>query len=173
MKQLLDAGHSRLETARVLGVTKSTVSYHARRLGLPIDERCNRRYDWTAIQAYYDEGHSVSQCQDRFGFARETWNQARRRGDVVPRPRAMTVEELLASRNRNRTHVKLRLLKAGLLTTQCDTCGIGDWRGEPLALELHHVNGDGNDNRLENLRILCPNCHSQTDTWGGRNRRAA
>ncbi len=39
-----------------------------------------------------------------------------------------------------------------------------------LSLELHHVNGDGQDNRLENLMLLCPNCHSQTDTWGARNK---
>ena len=52
-------------------------------------------------------------------------------------------------------------------------CGIAAWRGRPLALELHHINGDGRDNRLENLTLLCPNCHSQTDSWGGRNSRRA
>jgi hypothetical protein len=41
-----------------------------------------------------------------------------------------------------------------------------------LSLALHHRNGDGEDNRLENLELLCPNCHSQTDTFAGRNRRA-
>ena len=43
--------------------------------------------------------------------------------------------------------------------------------GEPLNMELHHVNGDGSDNRLENLQLLCGNCHSQTDNWGGRGAR--
>ena len=43
------------------------------------------------------------------------------------------------------------------------------WLGRPLPLDLHHVNGDGWDNRLENLQILCPNCHAPTDTRGGRN----
>ena len=168
VRELLAMGHGRLETARILGITKSTVSYHARRLGLPIDEKCNRRYDWAEIQAYYDEGHTISECQDRFGFARETWNQARRRGDIRARPRAMSIDELLTG-TRNRTHLKLRLLNAGLKENRCEECGIDEWLGEPLSLELHHANGIGYDNRLSNLRILCPNCHSQTDTWGGRN----
>lgn len=58
---------------------------------------------------------------------------------------------------------------AGLLPTHCQECGIAAWRGRPLPLELHHVNGDGRDNSLSNLALLCPNCHSQTDSWGGRN----
>lgn len=66
--------------------------------------------------------------------------------------------------------MKLRLLDAGLKEPRCERCGLSEWRSEPLALELHHLNGDGLDNRLENLELLCPNCHSQTDTWGGKNR---
>ena len=174
VRDLLAEGYGRLEAARILGVSKSTVSYHARRLGLPIDEKCNRRYDWAVIQDYYDQGHTLSECQARFGFARETWNQARRRGDIRSRPRAMSIDNLLVGK-RNRTHLKLRLLRAGLKESRCESCGISEWLGRPLSLELHHENGDGQDNRIDNLRILCPNCHSQTDTWGGKNarRRAA
>lgn len=168
--RLLADGLTRGEVARRLGISKPTVTYHASRLGLPVDERATRRYDWVEVQAYYDDGHSITQCQERFGFARCTFVEAARRGDVVARPQAMPIEELLRGA-RNRTHVKSRLLRAGLLEERCSTCGITQWRGAPLALELHHVNGDGRDNRLENLTILCPNCHSQTDTWGGRNGR--
>lgn len=50
-----------------------------------------------------------------------------------------------------------------------ERCGISEWNGVPAPLQLDHVNGDRRDNRLENLRILCPNCHAQTDTWCGRN----
>jgi 5-methylcytosine-specific restriction endonuclease McrA len=88
----------------------------------------------------------------------------------------MSIEELLASdRKRNRAHVKIRLMKAGLKERRCELCGIEEWRGEALSFELHHANGDGQDNSLSNLQILCPDCHSQTDNWGGRNarRRAA
>lgn len=155
--------------ARRLGVSKPTVSYHARRLGIEADARFTRRHDWTAIRAHYEAGHSLAECLERFGFSRQTWFEAVKRGDVVPRPVAMSIDALLAA-PRSRNHLKARLIAAGLLAERCASCGISEWRGTRLALELHHVNGVGEDNRLENLTLLCPNCHSQTETWGGRNR---
>ena len=66
--------------------------------------------------------------------------------------------------------LKRRIISCGLIKNQCSKCGIKDsWQGEPITLQLDHINGDHNDNRLENLRILCPNCHSQTNTYGARN----
>jgi HNH endonuclease len=168
VRRLLAAGLSRAEISRRLEVAKGTVTYHARRLGLPVDHRAARRYDWSAVQAYYDEGHTVLECCTQFGFSSATWSSAVGRGDAVARPAAMPIDELLR-RSRNRTNLKARLLEAGLLSPACRDCGIAEWRGRPLALELHHINGDGKDNRLENLTLLCPNCHSQTDSWGGRN----
>jgi 5-methylcytosine-specific restriction endonuclease McrA len=76
---------------------------------------------------------------------------------------------LVDGRTVNRGHLKGRLLGAGLKEGRCELCGINEWRGEPLSLALHHVNGDGQDNRLENLQLLCPNCHSQTPNFSGRN----
>ena len=60
-----------------------------------------------------------------------------------------------------------RLVSECLLPYVCDECGISEWRGRQLALHLGHRNGIGDD--LDNLRLLCPNCHSQTDTYCGRN----
>jgi DNA-binding CsgD family transcriptional regulator/5-methylcytosine-specific restriction endonuclease McrA len=168
--RLLREGQSRANVARALGVSKSTVSYHARRFGMPIDSRAARRYDWREIQAYYDEGHSVEECRARFGFCKAAWSAAARRGDVVARALAMPLADLLHG-PRGRANLKRRLLKARVLHPRCRECGIEDWRGQPLALELHHINGERHDNRLENLALLCPNCHSQTGTWGGRNGR--
>lgn len=54
---------------------------------------------------------------------------------------------------------------------QCDCCGISEWQGKKLVLQLDHINGDNHDNRLENLHWLCPNCHSQTDTFCGKQLR--
>ncbi|MBV9718069.1 MAG: HNH endonuclease [Candidatus Eremiobacteraeota bacterium] len=81
----------------------------------------------------------------------------------------MSIAELLSNRNRNRTHVKHRLIRAGLLANNCQSCGLSAWQGKALNMHLDHINGVKNDNRLENLRMLCPNCHSQTATYGGRN----
>jgi hypothetical protein len=61
--------------------------------------------------------------------------------------------------------------QSGIKVNLCETCGINEWRGVPLSLSLHHVNGDRHDNRLRNLRLLCPNCHSQTPNFGSRNKR--
>ena len=105
----------------------------------------------------------------RFGFSHQTWHAAKLRGDIRPRPTGMPIEELLSG-VRNRRHIKLRLIKAGLKTNHCERCGIDTWRGAPLSLALHHINGIKDDNRLENLEFLCPNCHSQTDNFAGRNR---
>jgi len=52
---------------------------------------------------------------------------------------------------------------------ECSECGIKEWNGKSISLQLDHINGNNKDNRLENVRWLCPNCHSQTDTWGTGN----
>lgn len=68
--------------------------------------------------------------------------------------------------------VRLRLLNSGLREYKCERCGRTEWEGEKIPLELHHINGDHWDNRLENLQILCPNCHALTDNYSGRKNKS-
>ncbi len=172
VKRLLDAGVERAAIARRLGISKGTVSYHARRLGATIDERCARRYDWSAIQRHYDEGHSVRDCIAAFGFSSASWAEAVRRGAITPRPAGLPMADLLvAGTYRGRFNLKLRLIREGLKENRCERCGLAEWCGQPLTVALHHINGDRHDNRLENLEFLCPNCHAQTDNFAGRNGR--
>ena len=70
----------------------------------------------------------------------------------------------------NISRLKERLIKENVLEYRCEKCGNeGLWNGKKLVLQLEHKNGIHNDHRLENLCFLCPNCHSQTDTYSGKN----
>ncbi len=80
-----------------------------------------------------------------------------------PRP----LEEILIvnSPHSNSHTLRLRLIKCELLKNECAICALTHWQNRPLSLHLDHVNGNNRDHRLENLRLLCPNCHSQTESY--------
>ena len=83
------------------------------------------------------------------------------RGMITPRPCFKPLEEIFAANSRHsRGHLKLRLLRLGVKDGSCERCGLSEWRGAPISMQLHHVNGDRLDHRIENLELLCPNCHS-------------
>lgn len=63
------------------------------------------------------------------------------------------------------SNLKELLFKAGLKENRCEICNITEWQNAPIKCQLHHKDGDKRNNTLENLQILCPNCHSQTDTY--------
>lgn len=81
------------------------------------------------------------------------------------------LEEILVenSEYRNTNRLKNKLFKEGLKEKKCEICGNVEWNGKEIPLQIHHVNGIHNDNRIENLQIVCPNCHAQTDTYCGKN----
>ena len=73
----------------------------------------------------------------------------------------------------NRTKLKKRLFEEGLKEYKCECCGISKWNDKYITLQLHHINGIHNDNRLSNLQILCPNCHSQIDNFSSKGKGTA
>lgn len=103
------------------------------------------------------DGLSLSHLRGR-GWARGT-----------RRPRLPLDQVLVDGRATSSGALRRRLVAEGLLERACSGCGLTAWQGRLVPLELDHVNGRREDNRLENLRLLCPNCHALTDTWRGRN----
>jgi hypothetical protein len=99
--------------------------------------------------------------------------QAHLRGKTHSWTPMRPLSEILVRNSTYRDNCKLkrRLLKAGLLVNHCYRCGREPvWQGEPLVMILDHINGDTFDYRIENLRLLCPNCNTQQKTFAGRNK---
>lgn len=65
--------------------------------------------------------------------------------------------------------LKLKLLKEGIKSHICENCSLSEWLEKPIPLELHHIDGKPNNNNLNNLQLLCPNCHAMTDNYRGKN----
>ena len=82
-----------------------------------------------------------------------------------------SLEDILAGKHPGYQSSKLleRLIEEGYKEMKCECCGIIEWMGKPISFHLHHKDGDHNNNDIENLEILCPNCHSQTDNFAGKN----
>lgn len=66
--------------------------------------------------------------------------------------------------------LKKRIISEGIKENKCDVCGITEWNNKELIMQLDHVDGNSHNHKLSNLRLICPNCHSQTDTYCGKNK---
>lgn len=166
---LLKEGKTYNEIQKLLGCAKSTISYHASKIGLG---KTRTIYNWNEIRSYYESSESVTitDCIAKFGFSKASWDKAVARGDIVSKVKKLTLDDVLVENcKHSRLSLKRLLLKYNILDYKCAICSINTWNNEFLSLELDHINGVYNDNRLENLRFLCPNCHSQTPTHGAKN----
>ena len=103
---------------------------------------------------------------DTTHFTGQAWNKGRVIGPKRPIEKYLVENSVVQS-----FKLKGRLITEGLKQHKCECCGITEWNGKPAPIELDHINGNHHDNRLENLRILCPNCHAQTDTYRGKNKK--
>lgn len=98
----------------------------------------------------------------------QAWNQGKR---YRPIKEARPLKEILIEYSTcvSTNYLRKRLIKEGIKEPKCECCGRTEWMGKPIALELHHINGIRRDSRVENLLILCPNCHAFTSNYRGKN----
>ena len=109
---------------------------------------------------------------DKSHFTGKAWNAGLR---YKPFKKIKDINEILIE---NSTYVssnalRKRLISEGLKDHKCEKCNLKEWLDEPIKLELHHINGLNLDHRIENLQLLCPNCHSITDNFRGKNIKAS
>ncbi len=101
-------------------------------------------------------------------FTGQGWNTGKR---FKPFGKKYNIEDILSNKVIYSSSNKLRerLILNGYKENKCEKCDLSEWMNKQIPLELNHINGNNLDNRLENLEILCCNCHAQTDNWRGRN----
>lgn len=130
-------------------------------------------YNWEEVQNFYNTSNS-KKTRSKFGISEYNWKLAQNQNLIfTKRLKKYTIDninELLPSLGYRRRFIKKLLLELGILKYECGVCKIFEWMGKRLSLQLDHINGINNDNRVKNLRLICPNCHSQTSTYAGKNK---
>lgn len=156
-----------------------------------MSSRLTEIYPKTIIEKFCSESHSIAQFLRKlqlkenganyklFKKLKELYNlsdshftgRGWSKGKQLKNFREIKIEDVLVENSSYSctSSLKKKLLKNNLIEKKCNICSISNWNGKDLSLQLDHINGINNDNRIENLRFLCPNCHSQTNTFAGRN----
>jgi hypothetical protein len=146
-----------LEGFEVAVASSRSIAEVARRVGLSL----GNGQTYGRIHALI-ERHGL----DTSHFTGQGWS----RGQALQSGAARPLREVLVKgRSCQSSKLRRRLIKEGLKAATCEGCKGSSWLGHPMPLELDHINGDRSDNRIENLRLLCPNCHALTDSYRGRN----
>lgn len=92
------------------------------------------------------------------------------KGTNKANPRKLSLKEYLeTSLDIQSNKVRKKLIEEGYKEYRCERCGLSEWLGQPISLELHHKDGNRNHNELDNYELLCPNCHAMTDSYRGKN----
>ena len=91
------------------------------------------------------------------------------KGQTKKNPKMTLIEYLATSKDIQSNKVRIKLLEEGYKEHKCECCGLTEWLGNPIPLELHHKDGNRYNNVIENYELVCPNCHALTDSYRGKN----
>ncbi len=189
IKERLQFGHNYPSISRELNVAFSTIAYHAKKMNRESQSSNNKQFDWQAIQQFHNEGHNKGEIKEKFGISYTTINKAiknnlfvydtlKNRSRKIPQSKENVLKHYFTTNSMYFTStIKKSIRRYDLIDYKCasEKCllndGINLWCDEIIILHLDHIDGIRNNNTLTNLRWLCPNCHSQTKTYCGRNKR--
>lgn len=194
IRNMLASGRNYTQIREAMGCSKGTIAHHARGLGMPRKRYSRMRLDEANLRDLAASCASVSEMMRRSGTLVGGGSHASiksallKYGIAIPNghnvnrgPRYVPPVILVARRQKVIDSLTVRAAAVGtdalkkslfryeIKEKRCESCGITEWMGRPAPLELHHLNGVRLDNRLENLQILCSNCHALTETYCGRN----
>jgi len=128
-----------------------------------ICEKLNLIYSRTQLKMIYYrtqvEELSLIKFRENYKKIKGGWNGKKYKLDEIL---------IINSKYLHTSNLKSRLFGVGIFENKCSECGITEWNGKEIVCQLDHINGVSNDNRIENLRILCPNCHTQTETYSNK-----
>ena len=190
IQELRENGFSYLQIAKELMITKSQATYFSKVNLKKIEEKLKNREKYENLVCEIAKKsrnfnqlckvlgkHPTSDVIRRLISILEKYNINYSHFDSIPEKQEFCFTKkdindyLVSGKTVSVTHLRDRLIKEGIKEYKCEKCGRTEWEGEPIPLQLHHINGNRTDNRLENLQILCPNCHAQTDNFSGRKLR--
>ena len=195
LQEVINKSSSRVEVLKNFGynpksaISRKKLNKSIEKFGLDISHFSNRTDRWNILPDVIEDCYSIADVLKMVGLTDQGDNHktAKRaikelgldishfrkpdranKGGSLPK---YTAEEMFCENSRvTRATVKRWILRNNVIEYKCNECGIVEWNGRTLTLDLDHINGINNDHRIENLRFLCPNCHSLTETHRGRNK---
>jgi predicted transcriptional regulator len=158
LKKLIDKDYSQNEIAKEIGVSQTTIRHYLRKYSLYTKRTLDKNNTDPIRKKYYTKCIKCgSKCSKNSTICFSCWANSRK------------IKSLEDTKDR-KIAKRILIEKRGYY---CEVCKNNIWNDKAISLELHHIDGNSDNNSEENLQLLCPNCHSQTDTYKGKNKVAS